>query len=129
LIQSANEIPTWIFVNDGVDSLWKNNIEQQGVRVIELPATTKRVSLKQVLDYLGQAEIDEVFIEPGRRLLQSLIHEKWINQWLVFESPNIEPDDQLDFLAYDYKISTHFQQLREEQVGEDTLRVFAPKEE
>ena len=129
LIQTAKEIPTWIFVNEGVDSVWKNTMEQQGVQVIELPATTKRVSLKQVFDYLGQAEIDEVFIEPGRRLLQSLINEKWINQWLVFESPTIEPDDQLNFLAYDYKISTHFQQVSEEQVGEDTLRVFAPKED
>jgi diaminohydroxyphosphoribosylaminopyrimidine deaminase/5-amino-6-(5-phosphoribosylamino)uracil reductase len=129
LVQTATEIPTWIFVNDGVDSLWKNNMEQLGVRVIELPTQTKRVSLREVFEFLGQAEIDEVFIEPGRRLLQSLIHEKWINQWLVFESPNVEPEDQLHFLAYDYKISNHFQQVKEEQVGEDILRVFAPKEE
>ncbi len=127
--ETAKEIATWIFVNDGVDSLWKNTIEQLGVRVIELPTQTKRLSLKEVFGFLGQAEIDEVFIEPGRRLLQSLIHEKWINQWLVFESPNMEPEDQLHFLAYDYRISTHFQQVSEEQVGDDTLRLFAPKEE
>jgi diaminohydroxyphosphoribosylaminopyrimidine deaminase/5-amino-6-(5-phosphoribosylamino)uracil reductase len=129
LVQTATEIPTWIVVNEGVDSLWKTSVEEYGVRVIELPTQTKRVSLQEVFEFLGQAEIDEVFIEPGRRLLQSLIHEKWINQWLVFESPRVEPEDQLDFLAYDYKISSHFQQVREEQVGEDTLRVLAPREE
>lgn len=128
LVQTANEIATWIYTVQGVNPEWKSLMEQHGVRIIELPSSEKRLVLKQVFDHLGAEQIDEVFIEPGRRLLQSLINERWINQWIVYQSPRIEAEDQLGFLAYDYQISKHFQVLSEEQMGQDTKRVYVPKE-
>jgi diaminohydroxyphosphoribosylaminopyrimidine deaminase / 5-amino-6-(5-phosphoribosylamino)uracil reductase len=128
LVQSAGEMATWIYTVQGVESQWKTSMEQHGVRIIELPSTEKRLVLKQVFDHLGSEQVDEVYIEPGRRLLQSLIHEGWINRWIVYQSPRIEAEDQLGFLAYEYDMSKHFHQVSEEQMGQDTKRVYVPKE-
>lgn len=128
LVQTANDIATWIYTVQGVNPEWKALMEQQGVRVFELSSSEKRLSLQQVFDHMGREQVDEVLIEPGRRLLQSLINERWINQWIVYQSPRAEAEDQLDFLAYDYEISKHFQTISEEQMGQDTKRVYGPKE-
>jgi diaminohydroxyphosphoribosylaminopyrimidine deaminase/5-amino-6-(5-phosphoribosylamino)uracil reductase len=128
VVKTASQIPTWIYVKEGVDDAWKQHMEEQGVVVIELAAATKRLSLSQVFDHLGQHNIDDVLIEPGATLLQTLIRERWIQRWLVFRSPHTEPESEISFLPYPYVIDHHYQPVKSEWFGDDRLTTYLAKE-
>jgi diaminohydroxyphosphoribosylaminopyrimidine deaminase / 5-amino-6-(5-phosphoribosylamino)uracil reductase len=129
LVQTASEIPTWVYCVQGVDVPWKKQLIDKGVTVIELSQLSPRLSLDQVFTDLGQRDIDEVLIEPGPRLLESLLKEKQIHQWVVFQSSVDEDDDQVSYLPFDYNITKNHIKIMELPVGLDTRTTYIPKED
>jgi diaminohydroxyphosphoribosylaminopyrimidine deaminase / 5-amino-6-(5-phosphoribosylamino)uracil reductase len=128
LVQTARELPTYLYVKQGVDTAWKTSMVAYGVNVVEINTQDERLPLSEVFDHLGQLLIDEVLIEPGSRLLQTLLSEKWINRWIVFQSDAIEPEDQTSLLPYVYDIGKHFTLQLKEAIGTDTCFTYVPKE-
>ena len=129
LVQTAKEVPTWVYCVQGVDATWKDQLTTMGVTVIELPNLSPRLSLNQVFEDMGQRNIDEVLVEPGPRLLESLLKEKQLHQWVVFQSPVIEDSDQLSLLPFDYTITKNHIVIDEQQVGSDIRTTYVPKED
>ncbi len=128
IVQTANEIPTYIYVKQGVDTGWKDAMEALGVVVYDIETSEERLPLSSVFAHMGQQLIDEVLIEPGARLLQTLLSEKWVNRWIVFQSPTIESDDQISLLPFVYDIGKHFTLVQTESIGSDTCTIYTPKE-
>lgn len=128
VVQTASKIPTYIFVKQGVDASWKDSMQALSVEVYDIETTEERLPLSSVFAHLGQLLIDEVMIEPGSRLLQTLLSEKLINRWIVFQSPLSEPDEQTSLLPYVYDLSKHFTLINQEAIGSDTCYTYIPKE-
>jgi diaminohydroxyphosphoribosylaminopyrimidine deaminase/5-amino-6-(5-phosphoribosylamino)uracil reductase len=128
LVQTASQIPTIIYVKQGVDAGWKASVETMQVEVVEIETPEERLPLSLVFAHLGLRLIDEVLIEPGSRLLQTLISEKWINRWIVFQSDVVEPEDQISLLPYVYDIAKHYNLQHKESIGNDTCSTYVPKE-
>jgi diaminohydroxyphosphoribosylaminopyrimidine deaminase/5-amino-6-(5-phosphoribosylamino)uracil reductase len=128
VVQTAMDVPTTIYVKQGVDATWKASMEALGVIVVEIFTQDERLPLSDVFDHLGQSLIDEVLIEPGSRLLQTLLSEKWINRWIVFQSDKREPEEQTSLLPFVYDIGKHFTLQHKEAIGTDTCFTYVPKE-
>ena len=128
LVQTASQIPTIIYVKQGVDAGWKASVESLQVEVVEIETLEERLPLSVVFAHLGARLIDEVMIEPGSRLLQTLLSEKWINRWIVFQSDSVEPADQISLLPYVYDIAKHYALQHKETIGNDTCYTYVPKE-
>ena len=129
LVQTASSVATWIYCVQGVDPAWKKTMSDNGVVIIEVSTLSPRLPLDLVFDDMGAKAIDEVLIEPGPRLLESLLKEKWINQWVVFQSPIDEDENQVSFLPFPYTITKNHIIVDEQQVGRDTRITYIPKED
>lgn len=128
VVQTANEISTIIYVKQGVDLAWKQSMQDLGVKVYDIETSEERLSLTAVFTHMGGLMIDEVLVEPGSRLLQTLLSERLINRWVVFQSPLIEPEDQISLLPFVYDLSKHFTSIAEESIGLDVCTTYIPKE-
>ena len=129
LVQSASEVPTWIYCVQGVNPRWKDQMTASGVTIIEMSNLSPRLSLDHVFDDMGQRNIDEVLIEPGPRLLESLLKEKQLHEWVVFQSSVMEEESELAFLPFNYTITKNHIVVDEQQVGNDTRTTYVPKED
>ena len=129
LVQSASEVPTWIYCVQGVNSGWKDQMTMKGVTIIELSNLSPRLLLDDVLEDMGQRNIDEVLIEPGPRLLESLLKEKQLHEWVVFQSSVTQEESELSFLPFSYTITKNHIVIDEHQVGDDTRTTYVPKED
>ena len=101
----------------------------KGVTIIELSNLSPRLSLDHVLEDMGQRNIDEVLIEPGPRLLESLLKEKQLHEWVVFQSSVTQEESELSFLPFSYTITKNHIVIDEQQVGDDTRTTYVPKED
>ena len=129
LVQTASEVPTWIYCVQGVDSKWKSQLQAKGVIIIELSTLSPRLSLDHVFEDMGQRTIDEVLIEPGPRLLEALLKEKQLHEWVVFQSDVMEEESELSFLPFQYTITKNHLVVDVQQVGNDTRTTYVPKED
>ncbi len=62
----------------------QQRLEQQGFKIYLLPAEHGRLSLTAVFDFLGQQQINEVFIEAGAVLNGALLAGHWVDEWIIY---------------------------------------------
>ena len=83
MIQSAKEIPTTIITGPQSTSVWKYNMRQKGVEIIE---TNKlgNSGLEDGLRQLGQQGIQSILVEGGGRLQSMLAELGYIDRLEIF---------------------------------------------
>lgn len=64
-------------------------LEKQGVRVVQIPGKDGKVDLKKLMEYLGEQEIDSVLLEGGGALNESALRAGIVQHVSAFVAPKI----------------------------------------
>lgn len=62
----------------------KQDLEQVGFKVFQLPDKNNRVDLISVFDFLGQQQINEVLVEAGTILNGALLEADLVDEWVIY---------------------------------------------
>lgn len=55
----------------------------------QAPSVDKKLDLQAVMAYLGQLEINEVWVEAGAKLAGALLNEKLVDQLILYQAPKL----------------------------------------
>lgn len=93
LVQTAEEYETLIVCADKERSpvflAKKKELENRGVKVLNMPGKDKRVDLQALMSYLGQQGIDSVYIEGGGQLHEAALKSGIVNHVCAYVAPKI----------------------------------------
>ena len=67
----------------------KNQLEELGITVVELPLVDGHVSLKSLMEYLASQGLDSVYIEGGGQIHESALKEGIVNHIYAYVAPKI----------------------------------------
>lgn len=67
----------------------KNQLEELGITVVELPLVDGHVSLKSLMEYLASQGLDSVYIEGGGQIHESALKEGIVNYVYAYVAPKI----------------------------------------
>lgn len=67
----------------------KNQLEELGIAVVELPLVDGHVSLKSLMEYLASQGLDSVYIEGGGQIHESALKEGIVNHIYAYVAPKI----------------------------------------
>ena len=67
----------------------KNQLEELGIAVVELPLVDGHVSLKSLMEYLASQGLDSVYIEGGGQIHESALKEGIVNHVYAYVAPKI----------------------------------------
>ena len=89
LVVGARESPLWILHRDGADKLRRHALEQVGVRLIELPASSAGVDLQMGLRRLAEQGLTRVLAEGGGTLAAGLLRAELVDRLDWFHAPDV----------------------------------------
>ena len=109
----------WIATTEQANQTRKQALEAQGVRVIVLPsACDGRVSLPDLLDWLGSNGIESLMVEGGSRIMQRFLQKKLVDRVVVTIAPLFVGGlKAIESLPADL----HLKDVAFEQVGKDMI--------
>lgn len=67
----------------------KNQLEELGITVVELPLVDGHVSLKSLMEYLASQGLDSVYIEGGGQIHESALKEGIVNHVYAYVAPKM----------------------------------------
>lgn len=70
--------------------------QKAGIPFALFPYTASGVSLDALLKYLGMKDITSLLVEGGRETIDAFMRGNYINEWHIFQSPDILGSDGLD---------------------------------
>lgn len=62
----------------------RTKLENVGFEIYVLPKKNEKIDLNAVMEFLGQQEINDVFVEAGATLNGALLNEKLVDEWLIY---------------------------------------------
>lgn len=129
LVQSANEVPVWVFAGASAPEAAEQALRARGVRVMRCEGTEDgRLGLSQVLKALGDEGITRLMAEGGASLASSLLREDLVDEAALFFSPDSIDEDGIDaFEGMTPEAITNSEDfiLRSQQkFGQDTLFTY-----
>lgn len=96
LIQTAQEVPTWIVTLKGGDNARREGFEASGVELLEVePDGEGNPDLVQALTLLGDRGITRVLAEGGSRLAASLVRADLVDRLACFRAATLIGGDGL----------------------------------
>jgi diaminohydroxyphosphoribosylaminopyrimidine deaminase/5-amino-6-(5-phosphoribosylamino)uracil reductase len=87
LVQSAREIPTWIFHGSDAPANRRKALTVAGCVLHRVRTTKAGLSLPAVLDQLGRAQMTNVLVEGGGAVLGSFFDQQLIDEVHVYIAP------------------------------------------
>lgn len=90
MCQLAGE--TWVLTCCD-DKEKKDALEKAGCQVFILAAKDNRLDLNDVMIFLGQQHINNVFVEAGAILNGALMDQKLVGEWVVYMAPCLLGDE------------------------------------
>ncbi len=124
---------TWV-VCARLDVSREKTLKEAGAQIFHVPDSTgSRVDLGQVLDLLGQHQVNEVLVEAGAELTGAFIGQGLVDEWWVYMAPSLLGDSArplcrlpgMDTMTD--KIGLRLKDIR--QVGDDVRLRFGFAEE
>lgn len=91
MLQSIDISPVWI-ATCSEDPAKIQQLEQQGAQVFQLAKQHGRIDLQQLFQWLGQQQINNVWVEAGATLNGALLDCGLVDEWLVYMAPCILGD-------------------------------------
>lgn len=88
IVQTAKKIPT-ILATTTTDEKEHQVFLDQGCEVLVTEEENKKVHLKQLMDKLGEKDIDSVLLEGGSVLNAAMLEEKLVSKVYTYISPKI----------------------------------------
>ncbi len=87
VVTSAKVQPTWLIIDQKIESKRFRDYESRGVRIIQQPMHS--FNLEMFMTYLGEQKIDGVLIEGGSYLHATAIESQIVDKAYVFIAPKI----------------------------------------
>ncbi len=88
IVKTAQEIPTVVLTTDVADQAHQKRLEEAGLVVIHLPATSDgRCDMRAALQELAQREVVSVLCEGGAELAGSLLAGQLVHRLHAFVAP------------------------------------------
>lgn len=82
------DTPRWIFTaTNNQDKI--QQLEDTGAEVIVIPNAIGKVDLRQLMIELGKRQINELHVETGVLLNSALLHERCIDELLLYMAPKL----------------------------------------
>ena len=98
IIQTANEIPTYVAYAEG-DTKTEGTLKSYGVRLIKTPRTNGGVDFTYLMQRLGENGIDSVLIEGGGQIHASALKSGIVNKLMLYIAPKIMGGDGKNAVA------------------------------
>ncbi|MEE1009307.1 MAG: bifunctional diaminohydroxyphosphoribosylaminopyrimidine deaminase/5-amino-6-(5-phosphoribosylamino)uracil reductase RibD [Agathobacter sp.] len=88
IVKTANKYKTIIaYVNGDSDKI--NALEEEGLILQKFSSKDGKVDLNELMQYLGEQNIDSIFVEGGANLNDSFMREGLVNRLEVFVAPKV----------------------------------------
>jgi len=121
-------LPTIIFTNQ-----LTTKFDDENITVIAKPGGNNKVSLKELLNHLGNIGINNLMLESGPALIDGMIAEGLIDKFIFFMAPKILGSGKLNFSKLEGSIKnlgTIALEIEEaEVIGDDLKLTITPKYE
>lgn len=125
--QTANEVPTRVYVNESVGDEYLNALKQLGVQIHRLKGE-EHLDLEEVLADLGSLGIMSVMFEAGAKILASVLEQHVAQEWHMFLSPVIEEKTRYSTFHFTEN-HLQFELIHTNQFGPDSYMIYRPIEE
>jgi diaminohydroxyphosphoribosylaminopyrimidine deaminase/5-amino-6-(5-phosphoribosylamino)uracil reductase len=89
LVQSAREVPVWLFCTDDAPAERRDRLRELGVRVIELPHAPGGVDLHKMVELLWSEGVRSVLCEGGGRIGSALLLEQLVQRMHLYYAPRV----------------------------------------
>lgn len=93
LVVGAKDNPLWILHRDGADKLRRQALEQAGVKLIGLPASSVGVDLQVAMRLLAAHGLTRVLAEGGGTLAAGLLRADLVDRLAWFHAPGVMGGD------------------------------------
>jgi diaminohydroxyphosphoribosylaminopyrimidine deaminase/5-amino-6-(5-phosphoribosylamino)uracil reductase len=103
-------------------------LRERGAEIVPLPNAAGKVDLPQLLNVLGQRNVNELHVEAGYKLNGSMLREGCVDELLVYLAPSLLGMDSMSMFnlgapgTLDERIKLNFHTI--ERIGDD-LRILA----
>ena len=128
LVRSAQEHPLWILHRNGADALRKRALENAGVKLIELPASSAGVDLLAGMQALAKHGLTRILVEGGGTLAAGLLRADLVDRLAWFHAPAIIGGDGWP-AAQAFGVTAlasmpRFKLMAQERFGDDMLTTY-----
>jgi len=90
LAETAGDVPVWVLAGRGAPEGRRSDLEDRGVRVVELPTGEPgRVDLEAAVTFLSGEGVGSVLVEGGGRIGASLLAGGHVHRMHLFYAPRI----------------------------------------
>jgi diaminohydroxyphosphoribosylaminopyrimidine deaminase/5-amino-6-(5-phosphoribosylamino)uracil reductase len=122
LVKTAQKIT--LFHQESVDNARRLFLESQGIDCVPIDIKQNKINPASILKYLGQAGIQDLFIEAGGICFETWICQKKVQRAFVYVAPKwLGPEAQSAF-DHPTTIFNTMRQLKSCALGEDWLLEF-----
>jgi diaminohydroxyphosphoribosylaminopyrimidine deaminase/5-amino-6-(5-phosphoribosylamino)uracil reductase len=112
-----------VIITRSEDDIRRQALTARGARILLIDAQADGgISLRALLEYLGQQEITSVMIEAGARLNRSALVADAVDKLYIFQAPRFLGPESVPMLAGRYATTLpHLLRYSTERIEEDTL--------
>jgi diaminohydroxyphosphoribosylaminopyrimidine deaminase/5-amino-6-(5-phosphoribosylamino)uracil reductase len=112
-----------VIITRSEDDIRRQALTARGARILVIDAQADGgISLRALLEYLGQQEITSVMIEAGARLNRSALVADVVDKLYLFQAPRFLGPESVPMLAGPHATTLpHLLRYRTERIEEDTL--------
>ncbi len=107
-----------IFHAKAADCMRQQTLQQSGVQCIAVDKNEHGLDLKQVLQYIGQQGIHDLWVEAGGKCFAALMKQNLLQRALIYVAPHWLADGQA---AFENKLDFSTAKIQWKQVGTDAL--------
>ncbi len=89
LLHLESPAPTWVATTGQAPPAKRRALEDLGARVLVLPEVAGRVSLPDLLEFLGAQQVQSLLVEGGAEVLGAFFDQKLVHLFRFFYAPTI----------------------------------------
>lgn len=95
LVQTARQMPVWVFTAQNTEKSKIETLEKFGVHVVMMPTAQQgRLSLSDFLSFAADQGWARIMVEGGATLIRSFLIASIVDELAVFQSEALAMDDQ-----------------------------------
>lgn len=95
LVQTARQMPVWVFTAQNTEKSKIETLEKFGVHVVMMPTAQQgRLSLSDFLSFAADQSWARIMVEGGATLIRSFLIASIVDELAVFQSEALAMDDQ-----------------------------------
>jgi diaminohydroxyphosphoribosylaminopyrimidine deaminase/5-amino-6-(5-phosphoribosylamino)uracil reductase len=120
LVQTAKD-DVLVFCTNAASADRQRQLEARGVHVEQVPAKDVQVSLRHVLEKLGEMKILAAMLEGGPHLNSAAMNAQVVDKLCLFYAPKVLGSEGMPLFAGDVRIESEMQRISWKTIENDVL--------